>query len=118
MESGARFLGWFSTVTMSRATIRAEATMADPVADSKTPVLVAWGLIAAGLAIGVLSGITHGSLIGGIIAGLGLIPASYGMWKGIQQETQNTLAMSVVTALAALGIGGVLIVLRVVYWVR
>lgn len=92
--------------------------MADPVADSKTPVMVAFGLIGLGLIIAVVSGLSHGSILGGIIAGLGVIPACYGMWQGIQQETQTTLAMSVVTALVALGVGGILILLRFVSWLH
>ena len=45
--------------------------------------------------IAALQGFTHGSILGGIIAAAGAIPACFGMWKGIQQETQGTLAMSV-----------------------
>jgi TRAP-type C4-dicarboxylate transport system permease small subunit len=40
------------------------------------------------------------------------------MWKGIQQETQGTLAISVGAVLLALGVGGVLIVLRVIHWIH
>ena len=40
------------------------------------------------------------------------------MWKGIQQETQGTLAISVGAVLVALGVGGVLIVLRVIHWIH
>lgn len=86
-------------------------------ADSKTPVFVALVAIAIGIVIAAMQGLTHGSIAGGVIAALGAIPACFGMWKGIQQETQGTLAMSVVTVLLALGVGGVLIVLRVVHWV-
>ncbi len=86
-------------------------------ADSKTPVFVALVAVAIGIVIAAMQGLTHGSILGGVIAALGAIPACFGMWKGIQQETQGTLAMSVVTVLLALGVGGVLIVLRVVHWV-
>ncbi len=91
--------------------------MGNPVADSKTPVFVALVAVAIGIVIAAMQGLTHGSIAGGIIAALGAIPACFGMWKGIQQETQGTLAMSVMTVLLALGVGGVLIVLRVVHWV-
>jgi hypothetical protein len=91
--------------------------MGTPVPDSKTPVFVAFAAVAIGIVLAAIQGITHGSLAGGIIAALGAIPACFGMWKGIQQETQGTLAMSVMAVLVALGVGGVLIVLRVVYWV-
>jgi hypothetical protein len=40
------------------------------------------------------------------------------MWKGIQQETQGTLALSVTAVLLALAAGAVLIVLRVVSWLH
>jgi len=91
--------------------------MGTPVADSKTPVFVAIIAVAIGIVIAAVQGITRGSIAGGVIAALGAIPACFGMWKGIQQETQGTLAMSVMAVLLALGVGGVLIVLRVIHWV-
>ncbi len=85
--------------------------------DNKTPALIAFIAVAIGIAIAAVQGLTHGSIAGGIIAALGAIPACFGMWKGIQQETQGTLAMSVVAVLVSLAVGAVLIVLRVVHWV-
>ena len=92
--------------------------MGNPVADSKTPALIAFGLVALGIMIAAVQGLTHGSILGGIIAACGAIPACYGMWKGIQQETQSTLATSVVAVLVSLGVGGILILMRVVDWFR
>jgi len=92
--------------------------MGTPVADSKTPALAAFGLVVFGLIIAAVQGFTNGSIAGGVIAALGAIPACYGMWKGIQQETQGTLAISVVAVLVSLAAGGLLIVLRVVHWIR
>ncbi len=89
--------------------------MANPVPDSKTPALAAFALVAIGIVIAAVGGLTHGSIGGGIVAALGAIPACFGMWKGIQQETQTTLAMSVVAVLVSLGVGGVLIVLRIIH---
>jgi TRAP-type C4-dicarboxylate transport system permease small subunit len=40
------------------------------------------------------------------------------MWKGIQQETQGTLAISVGAVLVSLTVGAVLIVLRVIHWLH
>ena len=91
--------------------------MGTPVADSKTPALAAFVLVAFGIVIAAVQGLTRGSIAGGVIAALGAIPACYGMWKGIQQETQGTLATSVIAVLLSLGVGGLLIVLRVVHWV-
>jgi hypothetical protein len=92
--------------------------MGTPVPDSKTPALAALGLVALGLVIAALSGFTHGSIVGGLVAAAGAIPACYGMWKGIQQETQGTLAVSVGACLLALAVGGLLILLRFVDWLR
>ena len=91
--------------------------MAVPVPDSKTPALAAFGLVIIGLVIAAVQGISHGSIAGGVIAALGAGPACFGMWKGIQQETQGTLALSVGAVVVALVVGGLLIVLRVVHWV-
>jgi hypothetical protein len=91
--------------------------MGDPVPDSKTPALVAVGLALVGLVIAALQGsVLHGSIVGGVIAAIGAVPACYGMWKGIQQETQTTLALSVGAVLVSLGVAGLLIVLRVIHW--
>ena len=90
--------------------------MADPVPDSKTPALAAVALVAIGIVIAAIQGLSHGSIAGGVIAGAGAIPACFGMWKGIQQETQGTLAMSVAAVLLALATAAILIVLRVVHW--
>jgi hypothetical protein len=92
--------------------------MGNPVPDSKTPVLVALLMVVTGIAIAAVQGLVHGSITGGVIAAAGAIPACYGMWKGIQQETQGTLAMSVAAVLVCLGTGAVLIVLRVVSWLH
>jgi hypothetical protein len=92
--------------------------MGTPVPNTKTPAVVAFVMVVTGIAIAAAQGITHGSIAGGVIAALGAIPACYGMWKGIQQETQGTLAVSVTALLVALAVGGLLIVLRVVSWLH
>ena len=92
--------------------------MGNPVPDSKTPALAALGLVVLGLVIAAIQGLTHGSISGGIIAALGAAPACFGMWKGIQQETQGTLAISVGAVLLSLAVGAVLIVLRVIHWLH
>jgi len=92
--------------------------MANSVADSKTPAFAAFALVVFGLVIAAVQGLTHGSVAGGVIAALGAVPGCFGMWKGIQQDTQGTLAISVVAVLVSLGVGGLLILLRVVDWFR
>lgn len=92
--------------------------MGTPVPDTKTPAMLSFALVALGVVIAAIQGLGHGSLLGGIVAVMGAIPASYGMWKGIQQETQGTLALSVGAVLVSLGVGAILIVLRVIDWIR
>lgn len=85
--------------------------------DSNTPVVVAFGLVVAGLVIAAIGGLTRGSIPGGIVAAAGAVPACFGMWKGIQRENQGPLAAAVTAVLLSLAVGAVLIVLRVVHWV-
>lgn len=93
--------------------------MGEPVADSKTPAYVALAMVVAGLLIAIASnGLLNGSVFGGIVAAAGAIPACIGMWKGIQQETQGTLAVSVGAVLLSLAVGAVLIVLGIIHWIR
>jgi hypothetical protein len=92
--------------------------MGNPVPDTKTPAMVAFAMVVVGLAIAAVQGFFHGSILGGVIAAAGAIPACYGMWKGIQQETQGTLAISVTAVLVSLAVGGVLIVLGVISLLR
>ncbi len=93
--------------------------MGQPVSDSKMPAAVAFGMIVLGIVIAAVGGggLLHGSILGGVLAGAGAIPASFGMWKGIQQDTQGTLGLSVLAVLASLGVAAGLIILRVVSWV-
>ncbi|MEO7733628.1 MAG: hypothetical protein ABIY55_21875 [Kofleriaceae bacterium] len=92
--------------------------MGNPVPDTKTPAMVAFAMVVVGLLIALAQGLLHGSILGGVIAAAGAIPACYGMWKGIQQETQGTLAISVTAVLVSLAVGGVLIVLGVISLLR
>lgn len=92
--------------------------MGDPVPDSKTPAMAAFGLVVLGLVIAAIQGVSHGSIAGGVLAAAGAIPACFGMWKGIQQETQGTLAISVAAVLLSLAVGAVLIILRVIAWLH
>ena len=92
--------------------------MGTPVADSKTPALVAFAMVVIGIAIAAAQGLLHGSILGGVIAAAGAIPACFGMWKGIQQETQGTLALSVTAVLVSLAVGAILIVLGLVSGAR
>lgn len=74
-------------------------------------------MIGVGILLAAVQGLLKGSLIGGVFAGAGAIPACFGMWKGIQQDTQGTLALSVLALLSSLGIGAILIILRIIHWI-
>ncbi len=71
-------------------------------------------MVAVGLVLGLIGGITSGSIPGGVIAGLGVIPAAYAAWTGMQQETQTGLAGAILMVTVSLGVGGLLIVLGII----
>ena len=81
--------------------------------ETKLPNLVALVFIILGLVIG-----SFGSILGAVIAGLGVVPACWGIWTGMQQQTQGGLVWSIVLAMASLGVAALLIVLRVVDWIN
>ena len=82
------------------------------------PLVIATAFIVAGLVIAAVGGFSSGSTLGGVVAGLGAIPGCWGAWTGMQQETQGSLALSLLLVLASLGIGALLIVLDFVDWLR
>ena len=85
---------------------------------TQAPLLLALALIAAGVIIAALGGITSGSILGGIVAALGLVPACYAAWLGMQKETQGSLGLALLLVFVSLGVGGILLLLRVVDWLR
>jgi len=86
--------------------------------DSKTPVYVALAFGIAGLVLGLVLGSGGGKLVAGLIAAAGAVPAAIGMWKGIQQQTQTTLGMAMLSLLFALGVAGVMIIWAIIQFVR
>lgn len=85
---------------------------------TSAPLMVTLAFVIAGIVIAAVGGISNGSIIGGIVAGLGVIPACWGAWAGMQQETQGGLAASLGLVFVSLGVGAILIILRVVDWIR
>jgi len=85
---------------------------------TQAPLLLSLGLIATGVIIATVGGLTSGSILGGIIAALGLVPACYAAWLGMQKETQGSLGMALLLVFVSLGVGGILLLLRVVDWLR
>lgn len=85
---------------------------------AKTPLLISLALVLLGVIIAAVSGFSNGSIWGGIIAAAGVIPAAWGAWAGMQGETQAGLAGAIGMVLLSLGTGGLLVLLRVVDWIR
>jgi hypothetical protein len=92
--------------------------MADPVPDSKTPVFIALAFGAVGLVLGLAFHSGGGKLFAGIIAARGSVPAAIGMWKGIQQEGQSTLASALGALLFSLAVAAVMIIWAIIQFVR
>jgi len=91
--------------------------MSNPVPDSKTPLYVALALAVGGLVIGALFHSGGVKILGALIAAAGAIPAAIGMWKGIQQQTQTTLALSLGALFVSLGVAAGLLIWAIVVFV-
>jgi len=85
---------------------------------SKLPVLLTAMILLFALLIAAMGGITGGSVPGGIVAGLAIIPACWGIWSGTQNKGQGDLAWAIVLLLGAIGVSSVLIILAVIDWIR
>lgn len=84
----------------------------------QTPLLISLGLVAAGVIIAAIGGITAGSILGGVVAAFGVVPACWAAWAGMQKETQASLGLAILLVFVSLGVGGLLLLLRVVDWLR
>jgi len=85
---------------------------------TQVPLLLTLALIAAGVIISAVGGIANGSLAGGIVAAIGVVPAGYAVWLGMQKQTQGSLGMALLLLFASLGVGAILLLLQVVDWLR
>lgn len=85
---------------------------------AQTPIFVSLALVALGLVIAAIGGISGGSIAGGILAACGIIPAAWGAWAGMQQETQGGLAGALGMVFLSLGVGGILIILAIIDLIR
>lgn len=82
----------------------------------KAPPLVALFMVLAGVIIAILGRLGAAAIIGGLIAGLGVVPSIYGLWTGIQQKTQTTMALAILTLFLSLGVGIILLLISVFGW--
>lgn len=85
---------------------------------AQTPLLISLAFVGAGVLIATLGGITAGSILGGVVSALGVVPAAWAAWAGMQKETQASLGMALLMVFVSLGVGGLLILLRLVDWLR
>ncbi len=83
-------------------------------ANATTPIYISLALVSVGIVLGLIGGVLSGSILGGVIAGLGVIPAAYGTWTGMQQETQTSMVGAVGMVFLSLGTGAVLIILGII----
>ena len=83
----------------------------------KMPPLVALLMVIFGALISIIGGFGVAAIIGGLIAAAGAMPASYGIWTGMQQKTQVTLGLSLLMLLISLVIGVLLMLLSILGWV-
>ncbi|WP_428264360.1 hypothetical protein [Haliangium sp.] len=79
---------------------------------SKLPHIAALACIVLGLLLGILGS----TLTGGIIAGVAVIPACWGMWAGMQQDSQGSLVLALLLFVVSVGVTSLLIVARVLGW--
>ncbi|MCP4445904.1 MAG: hypothetical protein GY811_11250 [Myxococcales bacterium] len=84
---------------------------------AKTPLLISLALVIAGLVLGAVGGFASGSILGGVIACAGSIPAIWGAWTGMQGETQAGLAGAIGMLVLSLGTGALLILLGIFDWI-
>lgn len=85
---------------------------------TQAPLLLSLALVAAGVIVAAVGGIASGSVLGAAIAAGGAVPALYATWTGMQKQTQGSLGMALLLVFASLGVGAILLLLRVVDWLR
>lgn len=83
----------------------------------KAPPVVSIFMVLAGVLIAILGKLGAAAIIGGVIALLGMLPASMGLWTGIQQKTQTTLAFSILMLFVCLGAGILLMAISIFGWI-
>jgi hypothetical protein len=86
--------------------------------DTKLPSMIAAGFLVVGLIIAAIGGFTSGSIAGAIIAGIGIVPALWGIVNGLQHKTQTAVLAPFLLLIVNIGVAGLLILLRFVDWLR
>jgi hypothetical protein len=85
---------------------------------AQVPIMISLALVLAGAILGAVGGLANGSILGGVVAACGAVPACWAAWAGLQKKTQASLGIALLLVFVSLGVGGILILLRVVDWLR
>jgi hypothetical protein len=86
--------------------------------DTKPYLFASAFFVVIGIVLGTLNGWQAGSILGGIVAVAGAIPAAWAAWVAMRAESQGPLARSLLMIFLSLGVGALFIVLWVIQWVR
>ena len=70
------------------------------------------------LAAIVLSFIFGATIFTALVAAGAAVPAGYAMWQGLQQDKQKTSAYAILLLLASLAVAAVLLIIRIIGWLR
>ncbi len=87
-------------------------------ASAKMPLLISLAFVGIGLVLGLIGGSAGTLIAGGVIAAAGVIPAAWGAWAGMQGETQAGLSGALGMVFLSLGVGGLLVILGIIDWIR
>ena len=78
-------------------------------------VMLSLGLLVASLVVAMVGGFMSGSVLAALIALAGAAVAGWGVWKGMQAETQTGAAFSIILLLANVGFACLTLLLRIIH---
>lgn len=85
---------------------------------ARIPLVISLAFVVIGIVLGAINGLGSGSIVGGIIAACGIIPAAWAAWAGMQEETQKSLAGALAMVFVSIGVGAILLILGIIDFVR
>jgi hypothetical protein len=78
-------------------------------------VMLSLGLFVAALVVAFAGGFMSGSILAGLLALGGAGVGGWGVWKGMQAETQTGAALSILLLLVNVGLAGLMLLLKVIH---
>jgi hypothetical protein len=79
------------------------------------PPLASLGCLAAALVLAIMRGFATGSLLAVLVCVIGVALGAHGVWQGMQKESQKPMALALLGLIGNLGLGAVLLVLKLVH---